>query len=116
MKKTTRQMSFLGYDLMVSRKHKLEKYANMPKKEKDKLQEEYISRLIQCVCEMTQKGETSGRVGIAVQPKQIYPFNKMVEDIKVKLKKDNINVENVVFFTDRVSHRIVACRIEWVKI
>ena len=116
MKKTNRQMSLLEYDIIMSKKHRLEEYANMSKEEKDKFQEGYISGLIQSICDRVRKGEARGRASIAVQPKQIYPFDKMLEDIKERLKKDNIKVKNVVIVTNSVSHCIVACRFEWVKI
>ena len=115
MKHPTRQMSLLEYDIMMSRKHRLKEYANMPKEEKDKIQERYISGLLQSICESVQKGEARGRVSIKVQPKQIYPFDKMIEDIKESLKKNNIKVKNVMIVRNSISHCIVACRFEWGK-
>ena len=116
MKKKTRQMSLLEFDIMMSRKHRLEEYANMPKEEKDKLQEEYINELVQSICERAENGERNGEAGIATQPKQIYPHDKMIRDIKEKLAKNNIKVKNLMIVRNTIIHRIVAYRFEWEKL
>ncbi|MBQ9279481.1 MAG: hypothetical protein IJ215_00290 [Clostridia bacterium] len=113
MKNVTRQMSLLEYDIKTSQKLRLEYYANMPTEQKDEIQQKYISNLIQKIKDKARSDQKSGRCSIGVLPRQIYPYDKMIQDIKAKLRENNIRVTRVSIFRKVVSKCISHCVIYW---
>ncbi len=110
-----RPMSLIGHDILISKIRSLKRYALMPKEEKDKLQAEYISNLVQSLCDQVQDGGIRGVANLTAQPKQFYPYDKMIQDIKKALAKKNIKVTHIFLGKDRKTHRVVFCRFRWEK-
>ena len=93
--------SLLEHDIKVSTMYRLRYYARMPQEDKERLQERHIESVIHDIISAAQSGQRNGSLSVRTEPKEIYPLEKMLKDIKTELMVHHIKVTKVLYFKRR---------------
>ncbi len=94
-----RGVSLLEFDVTKVYKIKLRRFTNMTKVEREMWQVVFISPVVNSIVNGINEGRTQGTCWVRILPDAIYPYLKMIDDIKKALTNNSVIMEDVLIVT-----------------